>query len=382
MSNIQQELKIPAIKITQPIGDFFICSIPAQKLSDITVVDVRRLKDDDSAEYIGIQRTLSTNRVKELKQFVTTKDATFPTSIILSIAAPNIEWDELNKQIILREYIDSEDSLNNIPFDQIGKIIDGQHRVAGLEGYSGPDFDLSVTIFVDIDMAEQAHLFSIVNLAQTKVNKSLVYDLFEYSKSRSPQKACHNIAVALDETENSPFYQRIKRLGVATDGRFTETITQATFVQYLIKYISSDPSKDRDLLMRGKKLDLANQNELEHKFFRNLFIQNKEIEITKIIWTYFEAIKEKWPAAWTRDPYEKGFMLNKTNGFKALMKFLKPAYLSIATNAGELVSKQQFLNIFNKIDLNDDDFNIETFKPGSSGESTLYRVLKEKSGLG
>ena len=116
---------------------------------------------------------------------------------------------------------------------------------------------------MDIDIAEQAFIFSTVNLAQTKVNRSLVYDLYDLAKARSPQKVCHMIAVALDTHENSPFHQRIKRLGVATKGRYRETINQATFVQALMKYTSNTEMKDRDLYMRG-----ANPKRKKRRYYR------------------------------------------------------------------------------------------------------------------
>jgi hypothetical protein len=50
--------------------------------------------------------------------------------------------------------------------------------------------------------------------------------------------------------EQSPFKNRIKRLGVATDGRFGETLSQATVVKGILPYISDDPLEDRD---RGKR---------------------------------------------------------------------------------------------------------------------------------
>jgi DGQHR domain-containing protein len=109
-------------------------------------------------------------------------------------------------------------------------------------------FGLSVTIFIGSDIADQAYIFSTVNLEQTKVSKSIVYDLFELAKTRSPQKTAHNIAVALDRDERGPFYQRIKRLGFATVDRKFETITQATFVENLLPLISPDPKEDRDLV--------------------------------------------------------------------------------------------------------------------------------------
>ena len=87
---------------------------------------------------------------------------------------------------------------------------------------SNQSFEVNVAIFIGVDIADQAAIFSTVNLAQTKVNRSLVYDLFEYSKTRSPEKTCHDVAVLLDRVPESPFFEKIKRLGVATEGRFGE----------------------------------------------------------------------------------------------------------------------------------------------------------------
>ncbi|WP_168796869.1 hypothetical protein [Phaeovulum veldkampii] len=50
------------------------------------------------------------------------------------------------------------------------------------------------------------------------MSRSLVYELEDLSNARSPFKTCHNIAVALDGLQTSPFYKRIKRLGVVTPG--------------------------------------------------------------------------------------------------------------------------------------------------------------------
>jgi len=92
-------------------------------------------------------------------------------------------------------------------------VIDGQHRIEGLKELQDIQFDLNISVFVDIDVAQEGYIFSTVNLAQTKVNRSLAYDLYDLAKSKSPQKFCHNAAVALDKGKESPLYHRIKRLG-------------------------------------------------------------------------------------------------------------------------------------------------------------------------
>jgi len=372
-----QSISFQALQVKQPIGSFYIGVIQSRDLLKISFADVRRLEKEREFEtYLGIQRPLSPKRVKEISEYVRTVDATFPSSIIIAVDGRCAQWDENGKTLTLQEFVSPDPSLApHIPFSQVAKILDGQHRIAGLEEYAENNFFLNVTIFIDVDIAEQANIFATVNLAQTKVNKSLVYDLFELAKARSPQKTCHNIAVALDSNGGSPFFKMIKRLGTATEGRFTETITQATFVEALMRYISPNPMGDRDILLRGKALPYPSQKELQSYIFRSLFVEEKDADITKIIWAYFDAIKTRWPYAWST--IEQGNILNRTNGFRAFMRVLKPIYLALSS-PGELVGKSQFLKELEKVDLKDADFNSERFLPGTGGESALVAYLTNK----
>jgi DGQHR domain-containing protein len=274
--------------------------------------------------------------------------------------------------MILSNKIDVADGESPIYLKDIAKVIDGQHRIEGLRNYHGASFQLNVSIFVDIDTATQAQIFATVNLEQTKVNKSLVYDLFALATHRSPQKTCHNIAVALDKHNESPFFERIKRLGVTTTDRYNETITQATFVESLLKYISKDPKYDRNLYLKNLRPELLSRDELQQYIFANMFIEEKDLEITDVLWNYFLAVSERWGKAWNYRG--NGLMLNKTNGFRALMRYLPKIYLRLG-KPGDVPTKQEFLSALNNINISSDDFNIDNFKPGTSGESRLYRCL-------
>jgi hypothetical protein len=75
-------------------------------------------------------------------------------------------------------------------------------------------------------------------------------------------------------------------------------------------------------------------------------------------------------------------MLNKTNGFMALMKLFGRAYVSLANPLGNMVSKAQFENVINAVQLEDKDFNTVRFLPGTSGQTLLFNTLVEQTGLG
>ena len=375
-------IKIPVLPIEQPIGKFFIGVIDADDLVDITYVDRREMKKE-SGGFIGIQRELNESRRKILEKYVNTADATFPTSVVLSVSGDCATLED--GYLILKPYEDTDNPEGNIPKDQIAQVIDGQHRIEGLKNLSSDVvFQTNVTIFVDMEIADQAMVFSTVNLHQSKVNSSLVYDLYELATSRSPQKTAHDITVVLNDLEKSPFYERIKRLGKVTPGKEYETITQASMVQMLLRYISSDPMLDRSNILEEKPLKPAEGKELQRLIFRNLFIEGKDEDITKIVWSFFAAVAERWPEAWSKNESDdaleqRGYVLHRTNGFRACMRYMHDAYLKIleenSLEIGSIVSKQKFKEKLDPVPLRDADFTTENFNPGSGGEGRLYRIL-------
>lgn len=58
------------IRVNQPIGEFYCCVMKAKDLYEISYTDVRRMTNDEKNKdgfdtYLGIQRELSTSRVKK-----------------------------------------------------------------------------------------------------------------------------------------------------------------------------------------------------------------------------------------------------------------------------------------------------------------------------
>jgi DGQHR domain-containing protein len=340
----------------------------AQDVVTISYADIRRIlagTPRDVEEFSGIQRPLSQKRVEELRQYVRTVDAAFPTSVILQIGSEDAEYDE--KTAAMRVKRDGD----------VAKIIDGQHRIEGLREYSGA-FQLNVTIFVDMDIEDQALLFATINLKQTKVNKSLAYDLFDFARARSPQKTCHEIARLLNSKEGSPFYHKIKILGTATRGR-DETLTQAGFIDRLMPYISDNPMRDRDALKRGQSLSDPKPELKRQLVFREFFKSGRDAEIAKIVWNFFAAVEARWPSAWSES--RPGMILNRTTGFRALMKVLPSAYRRIAGDASEVVPTEAFAGLLASVQLQDKDFTREKYLPGTGGEAALLKDLLRHTGL-
>jgi len=381
------QIKLPVIKVSQPLGDFFIGNINAKHLVEISYADVRRIEgeDRDVERYLGIQRPLDRGRVGQIRKYLESPDASFPTGVVLAVDQNCAELDNQGL-LTLKPFVSDFDD-ESITIDKIAKVLDGQHRIAAFINEAGsydrtldnifPDFQFNVVIFVGLDIDEQANIFATVNLAQTKVSKSLVYDLEGLSKARSPFKTCHQIAVALDSVDKrSPLYHRIKRLGVKTKGRdISEPLTQAVFVESLIKLLSPNPFADRTTYLKGKKPAFASSSELLKNPFRNLFISERDNDIALILFNYFTSIQNKWPTAWTNIQQE-GNILPRSNAFKAFMRYLRYAYLKIVnTEIGRIPTVSEFTSLFGKVHVSDEDFTSGNFKPGSGGESAFYKLL-------
>lgn len=377
-------IKVKCIEVKQPIGVFYIATIAWYDINNIARADIRRIEKGEGGKvetYLGMQRRLSNSRVKEISRYVQNIDATFPTGIILHINSySRYDEDEDNVEEFRNVIFDKEKSEMQIRVDDdVATILDGQHRIEGLKKGLGENglktkFQLNVSIFVDLDMDNQSMVFATVNKAQTKVNKSLVYDLFSFAKSRSPQRTAHNIVRLLNESEKSPFHNMVKILGTADDPD-RETITQATIAESIIKYISKNPMADRDDLKRNKKLKRAVGLDDKRLFFRNLFIEENEVDIAKNIFNLFTSVMQKWPDHWSNT------LLTRSAGVITFMRFLRPAYLNTVNKIGDVVSVEQFNELLNDVEIDGDLFTKENYPPGSSGQSKLYKELIQFTGL-
>jgi DGQHR domain-containing protein len=370
----KQEISFKCLRARQPVGDLYVATIPHKDLIRVTHFDVRRVLSEDREfeEFLGIQRPLEPKRVADLSKYVNYVDASFPTSVIIAFDSDYASYNERSGKLTIRNYRIGEDKPSTA-IRNSARVLDGQHRIAGLRAFDGPTFELSVSIFVGADVADQAQIFSIVNLEQTKVNKSLVYDLFELARIRSPQKVCHNVAVILNQDPDSALHHRIKRLGVSTvEGRF-EPITQAALVEAIMPYISLSPKEDRDVLLRGGSIELYDDpRSAEKAALRLHFVQGRDLEIAKIFFNYFNAIKDCWPKAW--DSREQGMMLNRTNGIRAFIRYFPFVYRRVA-KPGNVPSKELFLGELKKVPVKWGQFSTKYFAPGTSGESRLLKVL-------
>ncbi len=348
--------KIFMIEINQPIGTFYIGKMNADDIISISRVSQRKGGN-------GHQRQLKEKRAKEIAMYCNDPDATFPTPIIMAV--PKDSFVEEKCEIPGMVCFSFDNS------KKIAELLDGQHRIAGISRLTDCTFELPVIIMFDLSEAQKAYVFSTINGNQVKVDRSLIYDLFALSESRSPYKTCHQIARAMNSEPNSPFFKRLKMLEQRSDQ--LETISQNTFVTQLSLLISKNPQQDEIDLKRGRKLKDNAQLPL-----RKYFINERDDVILRIMTNYFQAASSVFSNEWN-NPQE--FILTKSVGFSGLMKALEKL-IPIGENQGTL-SCDFFIGVFEKmrvyLNVSGQKLTSQYFSSSIQEATRLARIITEQA---
>lgn len=296
---------IKIIKASQRIGDFYVGVVPYKDLYEMSTVDIRHITEDD--EVVGIQREIRDEKVRSIKKYLTTVNASFPNSIILNVNNENVVTVS-DDEIVLRKK------------DDTFTIIDGQHRLKGFEDYTDYPFDLIVTIFINLDLSKQAELFSTINSQQTKVDPSLNINLELSRKEYMPTKMLVEIAQAFNADKESPWYNRIKMI----NGRDNGVISLSAFVSPLVDL--TFPEKDYvEILNKFSENDgsFPSFDESKYKMERYVFwcfYANHDVStVYKILYNYFIAMSTVLEKDWK----ENNSLLLKTTGYNAMIRLFK-----------------------------------------------------------
>jgi DGQHR domain-containing protein len=347
---------VRALEVTQPLGSFYVGCVPAKDLVRIAAADARRKVDREIETYAGIQRQLSPQRQQQIRAYISTFDATFPNTFIIAVKGDDTRFHEGGL-------------LEIRACEKVGSIIDGQHRLSGFTELNWDGFDLITSIFIDLPIEDQAMVFATINLKQTKVSASLVYDLFEETKFRSPEKTCHNISKSLNQESGSPFYHQIKPLG-KREPEYDGKLTQATFVRRLLTHVCKNPEAIRDLIKRGDKPDLNDPRNTGCIFWR-FFCEEKDFAILKVMTNYFKAVESVFPVDWNSDDSP----LSRTIGYGALMRLLEPLARKGLAEATPTLDFAFFSEQFTKA-ANLAPFTFQKYPASGGGETDIYNDLR------
>jgi DNA phosphorothioation-associated DGQHR protein 1 len=339
---MSESIAVPALRVEQPLGVFYVTKLSAQILLEVTYSDPFRILGPSEREGLypstGDQREESKIKLREISNFINTAEAAFPNSIILG--ANYHEDGELEEHADIRWRIETKDDDDCIRLviptrAKLATIIDGQHRLHGFE-YASADkreMDLLCAVYLDLPYPYQAYLFATINFNQKKVDRSLAYLLFgvnieqEPPESWSPEKTAVFLCRKLNTDEQSPFYRHIKVAAKDDEKLFGNkskdvswVVSTATVVDGTLKLFSSNPKKDRDLMHR-KTIEQGRSRVMlgnDPTPLRELYKLTNDLAIYTAVKNFFLAVKQVfWESA------SEGSYIKKTVGIQALFDILR-----------------------------------------------------------
>lgn len=383
-------LRLQAVKVSQPMGDFFAVAIPAKILRSVIFLDPTRVDSVDRGSFLyrllGNQRDASVPRAKEIAKYINTVESAFPNSIIL--AANYVEYGSLQEDPARRWTVGHDENgvwLTIPTGERMASVIDGQHRLLGFD-YCIPerrDMELLCAVYMDLPQAYQAYLFATININQRKVNKSLAYEQFGYNlddetpQGWAPDKLAVFFTRKLNLNPESPLHQHIKIAPLEADLVFDTpsesgwVVSTACIVEGIVSLVSTRPKIDRDLLHSKPQTD-RNRSILpqDGSPFRELFRECRDDELWDLIFRFFSIIKQ---TLWANASEES--FIKKTIGVQALFDVFKVLGLKfeqdkLSEEVGRVAAAASAI-----------DFGGDFFQASGKGRVRVKNVILRVAGL-
>jgi DGQHR domain-containing protein len=225
-----------ALRMRQKEAEFYFVSYPAEDLLRKTrfvsrfygergesIGGERKKEPDDVERFVraiegtahAFQRDINRRKVRQIRDFYRneTRQPVIPGAVLL-FSAEELRFQPLGKYERVGDLVEpKEDFL----------IIDGQHRLAGLNFYlEEPDADRKLEVpcvIFDGKTSEFAtEMFVIINSTHTRINKSHLVDLYEKIEwgTDKKKKYAAKLVRALYEEGDSPLRYHINMLGGRT----------------------------------------------------------------------------------------------------------------------------------------------------------------------
>lgn len=420
---IQYPYETPAIRVEQPLGVYYVISLPARLLLQVAYSDVLTAEATNDPErpyrLEGNQREPQQKRLTQIGAYIDREDAAFPNSIIL---AANVR----PETGLIEEDAEEEAELSDLPgatkeeqtsqpkgasrrwrieerhdgchtmiiptAGKLAAIIDGQHRLYGftqIKQLERLDMELVCSVYLDLPKPFQAQLFATVNSNQKRVDKSLTYELFGYNVDDeepsywAPDKLAVFLTRRLGADPASPLKDRIviaprkDEILRASQAEGDWKISTAVIVDGILRLLTSNPKSDANFMLTPfrRKRNFLNDTRArrDRSPLREAFIAGQDAVIYQLILNYLSACQDVF---WERP--QPGSFIFRTVGVQALFDILR--LLAGEAYRGRDISREWFLQRIEaagEIDFSEDKFR----NASGSGRSVIRRAIEEAAGL-
>jgi DGQHR domain-containing protein len=270
MGRLDEEITVPALKISQGEAAFYVFKLNASRLWPMVSIN-RRSETEDR----GYQRVLSNARVEAVANHIKSEKP-LPNSVL--VALDEAKYDEKRKELTIPKGKD------------IGWVIDGQHRIAGAhEAAKKVDIELCVFAFVGVDEEFQIEQFVTINREQKGVPTSLVYDLLSHlPNKKKPSDVANERAAEIANVLRHDVKSALSNRIVVTQSPNKGQISITNFVRKVAPLVHPERGHLRTYTLP---------------------------EQAQIVSNYFGALKETFPEQWSKADN----IFFKTVGFGAMM---------------------------------------------------------------
>lgn len=294
-------------------SDICFCIISASAGDILKWSSIDRLTPDNLD---GIQRKRNDQKVRSIRTFFDRDPRnTIPTAITVALKVESTDIAEYIKKLEPGKSAARKISINVDPkLEKPGLIIDGQHRVLGID-YHDTSTLVNVVILLGADDAETAFQFLVINNKVSKVSPNHLLALkLAYQKDELEKRLTNSAKIrsdgrvayleVIDGDPDSPFRGRIKWPRNAEDPR---QIPPNAF-ELALDYIGKQGINSSGELGSGNP-------EISLEFFTTLW----------------NVVKTKWPAAWEE---ERSKLLSKV-GIPVLTEYLAEGTIARIVNLEE-----------------------------------------------
>lgn len=403
-----EKIIIKGFPVSQNGQDFIIGKAPIGEVLKYTRYTERLIiayDDEEKPVYNEhVQRKVDSSRTRQIANFLLNdKEAIFPTNIVLDIPINIIESQEEKDGIIsltlidnVAEQIEKAKRDGNDKADIFVTIIDGQHRIRGIEvaieelakqisKASNSDeqerlkaqldnllrMELVVSFFIDKDLEFQAMTFSTINRTQRRVSQDLVYELFGLTSEDSPQKTALEVALALNAHPKSPFYRRIKLYGGTYTKVDSRPLSQAAMIKSIIKGICTSV-QSAETERYQKRRAFKNSNSGKSLPFRQFYAEDRDDLISDCMFYFFNSVRKELGQYWNYDGHTKPQnILQSTVGYEALMSLLAEIIQKDKISSFDKNSFDHYIALLKNIDFAD----VESYPMTTKGKNILYYTM-------
>lgn len=294
MARAKKILKRRALRLDQNSEHpLYLMSLTGKEL--LQIADISRISRSNAGKLIGYQRPAVKKHVRDIVEYLDSKEVIFPNSIILSLSS-KAKFVRSRGPNTADKHVVAGTVEIPVPRDGDGKpawIVDGQQRALALSMSRRQDMPVPVNVFIADDVEIQRDQFLRVNNSKP-LPRGLITELLPEVSGPLPERlAAAKIPSALcdllNQREDSPFRGLIKRSSTAPASRKAAVIADTSIVKMLEESINS-PS--------GCLFP-----------YRNIASGETDFEsIWQLLRVYWTAVQNTFPLAWGKPPAKSRLM--------------------------------------------------------------------------